>query len=196
MSKWTAADMPDPTGRTAVVTGATSGIGRVAPRELAHAGAHVTLAVLDTARGEKVAAEDALPSFEVRRLDLADLASVRAFASGFGIPDGGLDLLVSNAGVMALPRRETADGFEMQFGTNHLGHFVAQDAEAGARPTLYAATAPELTSGAYIGPDGPGEARGHPTLVGTSGRARDEGDARRLWEVSERETGVEYVWAP
>ena len=119
-SRWTAQDLPDMTGRTVVVTGANSGLGAITARELARAGARVVLAVRDTKRGEAAAAT--MPGdTEVRRLDLADLASVRAFAAGW---DGPLDVLVNNAGVMALPRRRTADGFEMQFGTNHLGPFA------------------------------------------------------------------------
>ena len=119
-SKWTAADLPDLEGRTVVVTGANSGIGRVAARELARAGAHVTLAVRDPARGEEAAA--GMPGrTDVRRLDLADLASIRAFADAW---EGDLDILVNNAGVMATPERRTADGFELQIGTNHLGHFA------------------------------------------------------------------------
>ncbi len=118
--RWTSEDLPDLTGRTAIVTGANSGIGRVAARELARAGAHVVLAVRDAAKGERAAAE--MPgSTEVRRLDLADLGSVRSFAEGW---DGELDVLVNNAGVMALPEQRTRDGFEMQIGTNHLGHFA------------------------------------------------------------------------
>ncbi|HEX8102380.1 MAG TPA: oxidoreductase [Solirubrobacteraceae bacterium] len=288
--RWTAADLPDLEGRTVVVTGATSGIGRIAARELARAGARTVLAVRDTARGEQVAA--AMPgTTEVRRLDLTDLASVRAFADGW---DGGLDVLVNNAGVMATPHATTADGFELQIGTNHLGHFaltgllidrigdrvvtlasgahrigrvrlddlnwergrynrwraygqsklanllftlelqrrlaiagspvravaahpgysatnlqshtpnplervlmavanraVAQDDEHGALPTLYAATQ-DVPGGAYVGPDGPAEVRGHPTLVGRSGAAMDEETAERLWELSERLTGVRF----
>jgi len=115
-----ALDLPDLTGRTAVVTGANSGIGRVAARRLAAAGAHVILAVRTTAKGE--AAASSMPgSTEVRRLDLADLASVRAFANGVTTD---VDLLINNAGVMAVPESRTADGFEMQIGTNHLGHFA------------------------------------------------------------------------
>jgi NAD(P)-dependent dehydrogenase (short-subunit alcohol dehydrogenase family) len=119
-SRWTAADLPDMTGRSVVVTGANSGLGAIAARELARVGAHVVLAVRDTRRGDAAAAT--MPgSTEVRALDLADLASVRAFAAGW---DGPLDILVNNAGVMALPERRTADGFEMQIGTNHLGPFA------------------------------------------------------------------------
>jgi NAD(P)-dependent dehydrogenase (short-subunit alcohol dehydrogenase family) len=118
--KWTAADLPDLGGRTVVVTGANSGIGLVAARELARKGARVVLAVRDIAKGEGAAAS--IPgSTEVRRLDLADLASVREFAAAW---EGDLDVLVNNAGVMAVPERRTADGFELQFGTNHLGHFA------------------------------------------------------------------------
>jgi NAD(P)-dependent dehydrogenase (short-subunit alcohol dehydrogenase family) len=119
-SKWTAADLPRLDDRIFVVTGANSGIGLVAARELGRAGAHVVLAVRDPARGEQAAAT--IPgSHEVRRLDLADLASVRAFADEW---DGDIDVLVNNAGVMATPERRTADGFELQIGTNHLGHFA------------------------------------------------------------------------
>jgi NAD(P)-dependent dehydrogenase (short-subunit alcohol dehydrogenase family) len=116
---WTAADIPDLAGRRAVVTGANSGLGFQIARELAHHGAQVTLAVRDTGRGEEAAQQ--IGDVEVARLDLADLSSVRSFADGYS---GALDLLVNNAGVMALPRRLTKDGFEMQLGTNHLGHFA------------------------------------------------------------------------
>jgi NAD(P)-dependent dehydrogenase (short-subunit alcohol dehydrogenase family) len=119
-SKWTAADLPDLSGQTIVVTGANSGIGLVAARALAKAGAHVVLAVRDTAKGEAAAATIE-GSREVRALDLADLASVRAFASAW---EGDLDVLINNAGVMATPLKRTADGFELQLGTNHLGHFA------------------------------------------------------------------------
>jgi NAD(P)-dependent dehydrogenase (short-subunit alcohol dehydrogenase family) len=120
MSDWTPADMADQSGRTFVVTGANSGIGFAAARELAGAGARVVLAVRDVAKGEAAAAELAGEP-EVRPLDLADLGSVRAFAAGL---DRDVDVLVNNAGVMATPHRVTADGFEMQLGTNHLGHFA------------------------------------------------------------------------
>ena len=117
---WTAADLPRLDDRTFVVTGANSGIGLVTARELSRAGAHVVLAVRDPARGEQAAAT--IPgSHEVRRLDLADLGSVRDFAAEW---EGEIDVLVNNAGVMATPERRTADGFELQIGTNHLGHFA------------------------------------------------------------------------
>jgi NAD(P)-dependent dehydrogenase (short-subunit alcohol dehydrogenase family) len=119
-SRWTAADLPSFADRTVVVTGANSGLGLITARELARVGAHVVLAVRDPARGERVAAT--IPgSTEVRRLDLADLASIEAFADGWS---GRLDVLVNNAGVMAVPEQRTKDGFELQIGTNHLGHFA------------------------------------------------------------------------
>jgi NAD(P)-dependent dehydrogenase (short-subunit alcohol dehydrogenase family) len=119
--RWNATRLPDLTGRTAVVTGANSGIGLTAADALTRAGAHVVFAVRDLDRG-RTAAATLTGSTEVRRLDLADLSSVREFADAWqGRP---LDLLINNAGVMMLPQRRTRDGFEMQFGTNHLGHFA------------------------------------------------------------------------
>lgn len=288
--KWNLGRMPGLAGRTAVVTGANSGIGLAATDALANAGAHVVLAVRDTRRGQAAAAT-VRGSTEVRRLDLADLASVREFAREWG--DRPLDLLINNAGVMMLPEQRTKDGFEMQFGTNHLGHFaltnlllpyvtdrvvtvssgahrwgggplnlddlnltsgytpvraygrsklanllftlelqrrlaasgsrvralaahpgyaatnlqshaanpfsrvamlianriVAQDDRAGALPTLYAAVT-DLPGASYVGPDGLGEMRGAPTLVGRSSAASDPVAARELWAASERLTGV------
>jgi NAD(P)-dependent dehydrogenase (short-subunit alcohol dehydrogenase family) len=119
-SRWTAADLPDLHGRTAIVTGASSGLGTITARELARAGAHVVLAVRDVAKGERVAAT-ITGDTDVRALDLTDLASVRAFADGW---TGEIDVLVNNAGIMAVPESRTADGFESQIGTNHLGHFA------------------------------------------------------------------------
>jgi NAD(P)-dependent dehydrogenase (short-subunit alcohol dehydrogenase family) len=117
---WTAADLPDQSGRTVIVTGATSGLGLVTARELARVGARVVLAVRDPAKGERVAA--VMPGHtEVRRLDLADLASVRAFAAEWAEP---LDVLINNAGIMRVPQGRTRDGFELQIGTNHLGPFA------------------------------------------------------------------------
>jgi NAD(P)-dependent dehydrogenase (short-subunit alcohol dehydrogenase family) len=300
--KWTADRIPDQTGRTAVVTGANSGLGLVTARELARAGARVVLACRNTEKGEaalrecEAAASGADP--ELEQLDLASLESVRAFAERFRHGHDGLDLLVNNAGVMATPRRRTADGFELQLGTNHLGHFaltglligdmegredarvvtlssnahrvgrvafgnlggdhryfrwraygqsklanlmfaleldrrlraarstvksmaahpgyaatnlqfagpptvdaaimrlgnrlLAQSEEMGALPTLYAATEPGLEGGTFYGPDGFLEQRGHPKRATPSSAARDEGIARRLWEVSEEMTGVRF----
>jgi len=125
---WTAERIPDLNGRTAIVTGANSGLGFETASELARCGARVVLACRDP---EKSAATTAAihaahppASLESLQLDLADLASVRAFAEKFLSNHRELHLLCNNAGVMALPLRRTADGFEMQLGTNHLGHFA------------------------------------------------------------------------
>jgi NAD(P)-dependent dehydrogenase (short-subunit alcohol dehydrogenase family) len=125
---WDAEDIPDQTGRIAVVTGANSGLGLVTARELARKGALVVLACRNMEKGRaahaEVAAAASGPAPELEELDLASLDSVRAFAERFANGHEGLDLLINNAGVMAPPRRRTADGFELQFGTNHLGHFA------------------------------------------------------------------------
>ncbi|MDX3799967.1 oxidoreductase [Streptomyces sp. AK04-3B] len=126
MAAWSVRDMPDQRGRTAVVTGANSGLGYVTARELARRGARVVLACRSEARGrdavERLRAEVPQAEVELGSLDLGDLASVRAFAAS--LPYERLDLLVNNAGVMAMPYGVTADGFETQFGVNHLGHFA------------------------------------------------------------------------
>ena len=297
---WDVQDIPDQSGRTAVVTGANSGLGLVTARELARAGASVVMACRNLDKGHAAVDEvrAAMPEARVQldELDLASLASVHSFAERFRATHDGLDLLINNAGVMAAPRRRTADGFELHFGTNHLGHFalttvlldamegredarvvtlssnahkfgriafdnlngdrhyfrwraygqsklsnllfaleldrrlraegssvkslaahpgyaatnlqsaapplldrlvmkvgnsvVAQSDEMGALPILYAATEPGLQGGTYVGPDGPGEHRGHPKVVQPNRAARDPETARRLWEVSERMTAV------
>ena len=301
-AKWTADQIPDQQGRTAIVTGANSGLGFVVARELARAGARVIIASRDADRGARamgvIKAAHPAANVEVAQLDLASLASVRAFATHFIARHNQLDLLVNNAGIMAPPHRRTADGFELQLGTNHLGHFAltgllmpafnqrhgprvatmssnlhkggeirfddlqgeerysrwgaygqsklanllfaleldrklkgaglpmisvaahpgysatnlqlsgpplqerivmrlanrlfAQSADMGALPILYAATYPDLPGGSYIGPDGPRETRGYPTLVQPSDRAKDAAVAKRLWEISEKLTGVKY----
>jgi NAD(P)-dependent dehydrogenase (short-subunit alcohol dehydrogenase family) len=123
---WTARRIPDQSGRTAVVTGANSGLGYVTARELARRGGRVVLACRNRQRGERalerLLAQVPEADVELRQLDLADLGSVRGFASA--LPDEPLHLLVNNAGLMAVPHSRTADGFEMQFGVNHLGHFA------------------------------------------------------------------------
>jgi NAD(P)-dependent dehydrogenase (short-subunit alcohol dehydrogenase family) len=299
---WTADRIPDQSGRVAVVTGANSGLGLVTARELARRGARVVLACRNMEKGRTAEAEVAAscgsdPELELEELDLASLDSVREFAERFTERHDGLDLLINNAGVMATPRRHTADGFELHLGTNHLGHFaltglllplmegredarvvtlssnahktvrgiafdnlngdrryfrwnaygqsklanllfaleldrrlrargstvkslaahpgysatnlqsaaapivdrlvmklgnavVAQSDEMGALPVLYAATEPGLEGGAYVGPDGIAEQRGHPKLVRPNRAARDPDTARRLWDVSEELTGV------
>ncbi|MCG8915633.1 SDR family oxidoreductase [Actinokineospora sp. PR83] len=140
--------VPDQTGRLVVVTGANSGLGKEAARRLAEVGARVVLAVRTPAKGEEAKAEilAAHPAarVEVRRVDLADLASVREFADGLLADGTPLDLLVNNAGVMAPPKRmTTADGFELQFGGNHLGHFALT---VRLLPLLLAADAPRVAT--------------------------------------------------
>ena len=133
-NSWSAEQIPDQSGRTAVVTGANSGIGLVTARELARHGATVVVACRDVSEGRAGGRSRCGPTsvlrgdaaaFHVTKLDLADLDSVRGFASETiaAFPDG-IDLLINNAGVMAPPRKQTADGFELQFGTNHLGHYA------------------------------------------------------------------------
>ena len=151
MSKpWTANDIPTQHGRRAVVTGANSGIGFHTALELARAGADVILAVRDAERGRAAAAAivaevpAAAPRVAAWSLDLADLVSIRAFAVRLAERGGVLDLLVNNAGIMALPKRETTlDGFEKQFGTNHLGHFALTGL---VLPLLQASAAPRVVT--------------------------------------------------
>ncbi|ELY42733.1 oxidoreductase [Natronorubrum tibetense] len=304
---WTVDDVPDQDGRTIVITGANSGIGLEATRELARHGANVIMACRNTERGEDAAADvrAGVPDADLRVevCDLASLESIRAFADR--LEDEPIDVLINNAGTMAIPWSETEDGFETQFGVNHLGHFaltglvleglhtapeseparvvtvssglhergeidfddlqgeqaydkwdaygqsklanllfayelerrfltaglsakslavhpgyadtqlqfrgiegrgsrirllgrqlmnavLAQPAEKGALPTLYAATAPDAEGGAYYGPGGLLDMRGTPERQASSDRSYDRGTARRLWEVSSELTGVTY----
>jgi NAD(P)-dependent dehydrogenase (short-subunit alcohol dehydrogenase family) len=303
---WTENDLPDFSGKTVVITGANSGIGYEAALQFAHKRARVVMACrsMDKARAaaDQITAASPGAALDVMQLDLSSLASVRAFADSFKQHHQRLDVLCNNAGVMALPYSRTADGFEMQFGTNHLGHFAltgllldvllatdaarvvnvssgahrmgrirfddlqwehgyrkwfaygqsklanllftlelqrrleaagkrpiavachpgyaatnlqaagprmagsslmealvgvgnrlfSQNAAMGALPTLYAATAPDVQGGDYIGPDGLAELWGHPAKVGRSAAARDAATASRLWEVSEQLTRVSY----
>jgi NAD(P)-dependent dehydrogenase (short-subunit alcohol dehydrogenase family) len=126
--QWTAADIPDLSGKTIIVTGGNSGIGYEAALELAGKGARVVLACRDQKKAdtaaEAIRGAHARAAVDVMTLDLASLASVGAFADAFRQHHTRLDVLCNNAGVMALPYRKTADGFEMQIGTNHLGHFA------------------------------------------------------------------------
>ncbi|MFJ9828780.1 oxidoreductase [Streptomyces sp. NPDC101160] len=301
--KWNADHIPDLSGRVFVVTGANSGLGLATTRALARHGAHVVLAVRDERKGRDAALDIAgrVPGarLDVRRVDLADLASVREFAAKLRADHRHLDVLVNNAGVMAPPRTLSAQGHELQFAANHLGHFaltgllldrlaagreprvvtvsslqhrkgtihfddidgergyspmgfynqsklanavfghelhrrltaagspvrsvlahpgytatnlqndtpvalvrlvfgrilgplLAQSPETGALPQLYAATAPGVEGGAFVGPDGPGELRGAPKRVALAPTATDQETGRRLWELSERLTEVRY----
>jgi NAD(P)-dependent dehydrogenase (short-subunit alcohol dehydrogenase family) len=147
--------MPDQSGRVAVVTGANSGLGLHTALELARKGAHVVIACRNEQKGAaalgRIRSQSPGASAEVRALDLADLASVRMFAAGAGADLERIDVLVNNAGVMAIPRRVTADGFEMQFGTNHLGHFALTGL---LLPALLRSTRPRVvtvSSGAHRG---------------------------------------------
>lgn len=124
---WTAADMPDQSGKTVIVTGGNGGLGLETSREMARRGAHVVIAARNLEKAADAVSDikGELPdaSVEVRPLDLASKASIKAFADSISTDFDRIDVLFNNAGVMAVPERQTADGFEMQFGTNHLGHF-------------------------------------------------------------------------
>ena len=293
---WTIKDIPDQSGKTVIVTGANSGIGYEAARALALKGAIVIMACRDLEKGEaavgEILKEHPRANLNLRQLDLADLSSVQQFAENILAEYDRLDILINNGGVMATPYRKTVDGFELQFGTNHLGHFmltgllfdllhdtpdsrvvtvtsyahlfgrinfrdlnserfyqkwlaygqsklanvlfgyelqrrsarngknpisivvhpgyaatnlqhtstlfsflnpiIAQSPEMGALPTLYAATSPEIRGGEYIGPDGFLGQHGYPHLTNSSGPSHDRENARRLWEVSEQLTGIEF----
>lgn len=301
MAKWTAQDIPEQAGRVAVITGANTGLGYETAAALADHGARVVLAVRNLDKGkdaaERIAAKSPGADVTLQELDLTSLDSVRAAAEQLKSEYDRIDLLINNAGVMWTPKSTTKDGFELQFGTNHLGHFaftglllerllpvagsrvvtvsstghriladihfddlqwernynrvaaygqaklanllftyelqrrlaphgttiavaahpggsrteltrnlppllervitpllnpLMQDAAAGALPTLRAATDPGVLGGQYYGPDGFGEVRGYPKLVGSSEKSHDVDVQRRLWEVSEELTGVTY----
>ena len=127
-NKWTQENIPDLSGKVIVVTGANSGLGYESSKTFAEKGATVILAVRTVAKGDK-AKSDILKTapdaaLNVMKLDVGDLSSVREFANAFKAKYQRLDILLNNAGVMAIPRQETVDGFEMQLGVNHLGHFA------------------------------------------------------------------------
>jgi NAD(P)-dependent dehydrogenase (short-subunit alcohol dehydrogenase family) len=128
MSKWTTADIPDQTGRTAVITGANTGLGYETAAALAAKGAHVVLAVRNLDKGkdaaDRIAAASPGAQVQLQELDLTSLESVRAAAEQLKANYDAVDLLINNAGVMMTPKSTTKDGFELQFGTNHLGHFA------------------------------------------------------------------------
>ncbi len=127
-TNWTTANIPNLTGKTVIVTGANSGLGYEMTLALAAKGAHVVMACRSREKGEQAAAlvrkQSPNAALAIMELDLASLASIRRFADAFQQQYPTLDILCNNAGLMAIPRRTTADGFEMQFGTNHLGHFA------------------------------------------------------------------------
>ncbi len=180
MARWTYDDVPDLGGRTALVTGANSGIGLVEARELARHGADVVLAVRRTDAGEvaaeRIRATGVPGTVSVEELDLASQDSVRALADRLGERVGGrLDLLVNNAGVMTPPRyRETRDGFELQFGTNHLGHFALT---GRLLPLLLASDAPRVTTVSSIA-----HRRGDRDVLG--GNPREGYDPQRAYGQS------------
>jgi protochlorophyllide reductase len=146
-SRWTTADIPDQGGRTVLVTGANSGLGLRTAEALAGKGAHVLMGCRDAARGEaarsRVGAMATGPAPELVPLDLADLGSVQEAAQVVAGTVDRLDALVNNAGVMALPLRRTVDGFELQFATNHLGHFALT---GQLLPVMLRATAPRVVT--------------------------------------------------
>ncbi len=125
---WSTSQIPDLTGRVAVITGANSGLGFASTRALARAGAHVVMATRNVERGtaarDAIQADDPAASLEVAQLDLASIASVKSAAASILATHPTIDILINNAGLMALPEQRTQDGFEMQFGVNHLGHWV------------------------------------------------------------------------
>jgi NAD(P)-dependent dehydrogenase (short-subunit alcohol dehydrogenase family) len=128
MSKWTTADIPDQSGRTAVITGANTGLGYETAAALAAKGAHVVLAVRNLDKGrdavQRITAATPGASVALQELDLTSLDSVRTAADELRDANDTIDLLINNAGVMMTPKSTTKDGFELQFGTNHLGHFA------------------------------------------------------------------------
>ena len=150
--RWTAADIPDLTGKTAIVTGGNSGVGFEIAIELARHGANTIIACRSTSRGEVAVTKikDYAPSSQIRLmlLDLGNLASIDAFAESFTKEYESLDLLINNAGIMATPYRTTKDGFESQFGTNHLGHFALT---AKLMPAISAATSARIINVSSVG---------------------------------------------
>jgi len=181
---WSEADIPDQTGKVAVVTGANGGLGLETARALAEHGAHVVMAVRDQAKADAAEAEirrhapDA--SLERVALDLGDQGSVREAAAAIAERHPSLDLLVNNAGVMAMPERQTADGFEMQFGVNHLGHWsltshllpsLLRAAGDGRRPRVVTVTSIARFSGGPVDPGNP-HLRGKYKPWGAYGQAK------------------------
>jgi NAD(P)-dependent dehydrogenase (short-subunit alcohol dehydrogenase family) len=155
MARWTADDVPDQTGRKVIVTGANTGIGLEAARVLAHKGAHVTLACRSMEKGQaavtRILSETPDARVALERLDLSDLGDIAAFSERYAAGADRLDLLILNAGVMVPPASRTAQGFELQLGVNHLGHFVLTAqllplvrATEGSRVVVVSSTAARL----------------------------------------------------
>ena len=185
--------------KVAVVTGSTSGIGLETARVLAHKEATVIMAVRNLPKGQSAADQiiDESRNKDVRpmELDLADLASIRRFTETFKEQYSRLDMLINNAGVMVPPFTQTRDGFELQRNTpltSALNFFFAQKIAMGALPTLYAATAPNVKGGDYYGPDGFAEMKGYPKHVTSIPLSHNAEIGQRLWQASERLTGVKF----
>ena len=151
---WSTNDIPDQSGKIAVITGANSGLGFEASRELARKGATVVMAVRNVEKGEaaveRITADVHNATLEVRKLDLSSLDSVRAFAARVRGEHDRVDILLNNAGLMATPAGQTKDGFETQVGTNHLGHFVLTEELMPALEAADAARVVTVTSGARL----------------------------------------------
>lgn len=298
MTKWTAENIPNLEGKIVLITGANSGLGFEASLTLAKKRATIVMACRDATKGEEalqqIKREVSDGQVVIRTLDLASLLSIRTFATEFTSNYNRLDILMNNAGVMAPPYRTTEDGFELQIGTNHFGHFaltglllerllhttasrivtttsfahymgrinfddlnwtrkyakwpaygqsklanllftyqldrrfkaagtnniavaahpgysathlqrhsgvfsflntfLAQPAQMGVLPLLYAATAAGVQGGEFFGPDGFLEMRGYPKKVRSSATSYDGALAKRLWEVSRKVTGIQYAF--
>ena len=151
---WSTNDIPDQSGKVAVITGANSGLGFEASRELAGKGATVVMAVRNTEKGEAAAArirtEVPKADLHVRKMDLGSLDSVRAFAERMSKEHDHIDILLNNAGLMATPAGQTKDGFETQVGTNHFGHFVLTEELMPLLEAAEAARVVTLTCGARV----------------------------------------------
>jgi len=205
---WTAEDIPEQRGRSVVVTGANSGLGFLTSLELARRGAHVIMTARNMDKGRsaeaRIRALQPTGSVELRALDLSDLDQVRAFGERLMADGCAVDVLVNNAGIMMPPHPGYAATHLQSSGPSGLlklfmrfgNRFLAQPAEMGVLPQLFAATAPGVESGQFIGPDGKNEKTGHPRRVQPVDRARDADLARLLWQESERLTGVHFDLQP
>lgn len=188
MTRWTEGSVPGQEGRTAVITGGNTGLGFEAARVLAQAGAAIVLACRDPARGAAAAARirATAPRAQVDlvRLDLASLASVREAADQLRASFAAIDLLINNAGGVNPRYQRTEDGFERTLATNHLGPF--------ALTGLVLDRLLPVPGGDYYGPPGRAQFTSHPVRVDSSAGSHDTAAGRRLWEESERLTGVTY----